>query len=503
MTTPRRSTTGCTACKNRRKKCDEGKPQCQRCLTSGIPCGYDFIEYPSSASHLIQRTKPAPRPAAELLAKAALNANGTSGRAVLSSIAASPSIHLTSNDSVLPAWAKSSTTRSNEMSHGMGLGTSSGGPIDVLPSSARSTSPPRLFSDLSQVGYVHPASSFVQPILEVPDDNLMRPTGLASRTEWPCYGDSDIDSEEYDPERIHANMSLSPTMDKNLKENTLPFVLQCYARWAIVSVFEPLKIVHAMKGQIVQQFSSEDNRRRWILMANVMDAFGKQLVVGETRLSILTQLTLDMRASCLSFMVIPSSEFFVAELDRKHAMQILDRTLEIMTLQIYTQPMSAHIQLMEEAAPVFRRACSEPPGQSLRLPNILLEPGLNLRHYASIDIMTSALTGRPTFFKYDVPFSLELCEQILQAQEESGLYWLHGVPDQFIMIIAWINTLREIPGIGANSELLSQIERDLPQIKMIVDHQGDPALRIGRVVVQECWRQAIFIYLYMPHDHCT
>ncbi|KAJ1305291.1 hypothetical protein OPQ81_000315 [Rhizoctonia solani] len=27
--------------------------------------------------------------------------------------------------------------------------------------------------------------------------------------------------------------------------------------------------------------------------------------------------------------------------------------------------------------------------------------------------------------------------------------------------------------------------------------QGDPALRIGRMVVQECWRHAVFIYLYM------
>ncbi|KAH7338160.1 hypothetical protein B0J17DRAFT_661089 [Rhizoctonia solani] len=184
-------------------------------------------------------------------------------------------------------------------------------------------------------------------------------------------------------------------------------------------------------------------------------------------------------------------------MNRENAMRVLDRTLEIMTLQIYTQSMAACIQLMEEAAPVFRLACPEPPGQALHLPNILLKHGINLRHYASIDIMTSALTGRPTFFEYQAPFSLELCERVLQSQESSGLYWLHGVPDQFIMMIACINSLCKIPGASTNLGLVAQVERDLPQIRVIVDHQGDSALRIGRVVVQECWRHAIFIYFYM------
>ncbi|KDN43618.1 hypothetical protein RSAG8_05995, partial [Rhizoctonia solani AG-8 WAC10335] len=379
MTMSRRSTTGCTACKNRRKKCDEGKPQCQRCLTSRIPCSYDFIEYPSSVAHLVQRTRPAPRPVAELLAS-------------LSRDLASSN----SSNSALPASPNLSET------------------VDVLPP-IHFASHQQSFSGLSSSRL---PPGLLQWVTGVSRDTPTQPTSVTSQVARSYHDDC----EDYDPEGIHAVLCTAPTMHRNLKENTLPFVLQCYAQWAIVSVFEPLKIAHTMKEQVVQQFSSEDTRTRCILMANVMEMFGRQLVVDETRLPIVTHLTSEVRASCSSFIALWPSESLVPGLDKQNAMRILDSTLEIMTLQIYTQPMAACIQLMEEAAPVFRRACSEPPGQALNLPNILLESGLNLRHYASIDVMTSTLTGRPTFFKYYVPFSLELCElELPRAKNGIGM----------------------------------------------------------------------------------
>ncbi|KAF8604508.1 hypothetical protein BDV93DRAFT_90085 [Ceratobasidium sp. AG-I] len=37
-----RSRTGCLTCKNRRKKCDEGRPRCERCVRGGFEClGYE------------------------------------------------------------------------------------------------------------------------------------------------------------------------------------------------------------------------------------------------------------------------------------------------------------------------------------------------------------------------------------------------------------------------------------------------------------------------------
>src|SRR5258706_14352887 len=38
-----RSKTGCKTCRRRRKKCDEGRPNCQLCVNLGIECeGYEI-----------------------------------------------------------------------------------------------------------------------------------------------------------------------------------------------------------------------------------------------------------------------------------------------------------------------------------------------------------------------------------------------------------------------------------------------------------------------------
>ncbi|KAF2186577.1 hypothetical protein K469DRAFT_572399 [Zopfia rhizophila CBS 207.26] len=40
QTRPKRSRTGCLTCRTRRRKCDEGKPKCQNCISKGFECRY-------------------------------------------------------------------------------------------------------------------------------------------------------------------------------------------------------------------------------------------------------------------------------------------------------------------------------------------------------------------------------------------------------------------------------------------------------------------------------
>ncbi|CAE6502657.1 unnamed protein product [Rhizoctonia solani] len=61
---PKRSFTGCLTCKRRKKKCDEKRPQCNRCLLGGFDClGYAHIEGYSSPSSTY---KPADNGSAQL-----------------------------------------------------------------------------------------------------------------------------------------------------------------------------------------------------------------------------------------------------------------------------------------------------------------------------------------------------------------------------------------------------------------------------------------------------
>ncbi|CAE7234314.1 unnamed protein product [Rhizoctonia solani] len=296
------------------------------------------------------------------------------------------------------------------------------------------------------------------------------------------------DDDDDDPEGVRLLLYTTPTLDKNVKDNALPFVLHCYSQWALVRVFEPLKLVHMMRDQVMTQFSSETTRTRTILIANVMDMFAKKLTIDGTRRSILNHLVLDVQQSGSFFAAtLPS------ELDRQNAMRTLDSMLEIFSLQVATQSISACLQSLDYAAAVFRRACSEP----VNLADIVLQSDLNLRHFSIVDIIQSVTTGLPTYIQYEVPFSLELCERIYRVQNSIGLQWLHGFPDQFILLFAWIISLCKTPEAGNNMAVVAWIETNLPRIRIAIDESGDPLLRIGRMVVQECWRFAVLIYLYM------
>ncbi|CAE6440884.1 unnamed protein product [Rhizoctonia solani] len=284
-------------------------------------------------------------------------------------------------------------------------------------------------------------------------------------------------------------------MDKNLKENTLPFVLQSYSQWALASIFEPLKVVHTMRDHVIQQFLSEDARTRIILIANVMSMSAKNPVVDETGASILAHLISSIQENIRSFLAAPPSH--ILAVDRRNARCVLENSMEVMTLQLFMGPMATGIQIIEDVAPVFRRACPGSPDQPLQLANILLEPELNLRHFVTADILTNILTGRPTCFKYEVAFSGELWERMLQLQGDYGLQCLQGLPDQFIMIFAWIYSLSEIPGASADTSLITWIESEIIQVRAVPGQLEDPALRIGRAAVREGWRSAALIYLYM------
>jgi hypothetical protein len=127
----------------------------------------------------------------------------------------------------------------------------------------------------------------------------------------------------------------------------------------------------------------------------------------------------------------------------------------------------------------------------------MLGLNLSLRHFAYLDILAHVATGAPLYFQYEVAFSLELCDQMYQMQDRCGLQWLYGVPDQLIMLFAWIQSLSQTPGATNSSELVVWIETNLPRIRLTLDTYGDPLLRIRRVAVQECWRFVVLIYLYM------
>ncbi|CAE6429858.1 unnamed protein product [Rhizoctonia solani] len=416
---------------NRRKKCDEQKPECRRCVASGKSCSYEYIENPGRGGNRVQRTKPGPRTASErpVIASGNISACPTGGSLASSS---APSI---SGQSNLLGSRGDDIYESN------------------LVVSHRGATPLSL-----------PSTSLVPPwqLLSGPDPTSPSLIEIGATNTGPTLQEPTIlldeEVEDSDPEGVRPLICTILTVDKNVKDNTLPFVLHCYSRWAIARVFEPLKIAHAMREQVVAQFSSENTRTRTILIANVMDMFARNLVIDGARQFVLDQLISEGRQSGSSFMATSPS---APMLDRHSATRTLDSMLEVCSLQIFTQSLANCIQSLDYAAPVFRRACSEPPGQPVNLANLVLESNTSLQYFANLDIIQSVTTGRPTYFQYEVPFSLQLCEQVYWLQESYSLQWHLGFPVQFVLLFAWIGFLCETPGASNNPELVTWIEANL------------------------------------------
>ncbi|KAF8679430.1 hypothetical protein RHS04_04871 [Rhizoctonia solani] len=517
MTKLRRSLTGCASCKYSRKKCDETKPECQRCLASGTVCVYQFVQYAAGQNHRMIRTKPGPR---NLV---------TSGTRTPQTIHDTP---LCGSGDFLDM--HSLPENSNMTACLVPLGTLPQSNL-VVPGTSGSIHPAHSTPLQSSVDFEPTVSStsldFNRWSNTISNIESIGYSSLSSIAYTSTNVDLIDDDDDDDPEGIRNLLLISPTMDKNTPENTLPFVLHCCEsqgvfetrlpvvklcadfRWAVVSVFEPRKVAYTMRNQIIEQFSDESSRVRTILIANIMNIYSRDLVMNEIGTCMIKALTSAVQENVSRFRITASP--LVPGLNRQHAVRTLDNVLEVclrnqdvclslincqmkvVILQLRTQPISDHLQSLQSVAPVFRAACPEPPGKPLDLTRIMLDSSLNLRHFAYIDILASMITAQPTCFQYEVPFSLDLCDRMCEMQDSCGLRWLYGVPDQFIMMLAWINSLAETPGASENTELIAWIEKNLPRINIPIDKCGDPWLRIGRTLVLECWRCCVLIYLYM------
>ncbi|KAH7345496.1 hypothetical protein B0J17DRAFT_41954 [Rhizoctonia solani] len=72
-------------------------------------------------------------------------------------------------------------------------------------------------------------------------------------------------------------------------------------------------------------------------------------------------------------------------------------------------------------------------------------------------------------------------------------------PARLVVALARINSLLEDYGSFVNQDVVQELEREIKACKPIISFSPgeDSALLIGRLMVQESWRMAGYIYLYM------
>ncbi|KAH7345565.1 fungal-specific transcription factor domain-containing protein [Rhizoctonia solani] len=171
-----------------------------------------------------------------------------------------------------------------------------------------------------------------------------------------------------------------------------------------------------------------------------------------------------------------------------------------MFLYFYISPLSDAISLIQAAAPIFRQLCPDPPGEPINLPSLLQHPLSSLRLYAGTDILFNVVIDMPMLFRYEVAITNTQHPDPYPStpviQSDGIIQWRHGMSDQIILVFAKMKAMRQ-DGSKPSRDAIESLERDICEIQPPRGSSSERFLAVMRSVVNECWRQAAFIYLYM------
>ncbi|CAE6533003.1 unnamed protein product [Rhizoctonia solani] len=306
---------------------------------------------------------------------------------------------------------------------------------------------------------------------------------------WPTL---DEDSDSDDPEDVREALANVLAITGHPESES---VVNCYSLWMIRFLFEPLRGVPTARDNIIQGFA-RGGEALWgvMLLANIV-----QQVLGITPYDIDNPPYFATLYSHILQRLETARCYFEPsrEMDRCYALGAIEQTFELVTILCKFGTLSDIINVMQHAAPVFRRACPDSPENLVNLPSLLTTIDISLQSYATHDILLAMLTHRPMFFRYDVTYPPHISDASFSTEDGPGLRWLYGVPDWLMVILARMNTLLEDYGSCLDPGVAKGLEEEIRSKRTIVAGGVDPSLSMGRIVVQESWRLAALVYLFM------
>ncbi|CAE6506468.1 unnamed protein product [Rhizoctonia solani] len=524
-----RSATGCLACKTKRKKCDETKPHCLRCQKSRTECpGYTYIQNPNRSDRR-PRTLPGPRTVvgqsrgAPLQETHLMNAEEPKtqrqGRLLLGYelVPSDPSCSVTGSSVIPNARALSEAIDiSNNFSSTGALYRSS---IDVGPSDRPvvNTKKPDPVPTFRNTGTAAPMTSGQASLMEAllslgqpvdldpsqpgiqpptrPTISLLSKTDPLAVTKWSLH-----DPETQDDVATHKSGNLEgavgmiytqPVLDRAAESNALPFVLQSYAAWIDRIAIEPLHLTRLARDFVFSHFE-DGEQSRWIvvLLANIGSKVGSVDLVETKSRHLLSMLPKAVRRRLATVKLLPSPK-------QSELVKALDFAIEAMLIHIYAGPLTEVMTLRQEAAPIFRQLCPDPPDTPIDLHSLLQHPLRCLRHYADLDVTFSVVTDIPTLFRYDVAIAdSEHSDIYRESHGDSIIQWRDGMPNQMVLSFAKMKSMHQ-DGVTPNGETVALLERGIREVPPFNGSSSGRFVTVMRSVVQECWRQAAYIYLYM------
>ncbi|CAE6537879.1 unnamed protein product [Rhizoctonia solani] len=156
---------------------------------------------------------------------------------------------------------------------------------------------------------------------------------------------------------------------------------------------------------------------------------------------------------------------------------------------------AASYSIFKKTTPLWYQFATEFPriwsgGPTVYLAYAISVPRYELSKFVFWDIVCALTFGIPSILKYDTTYHpLDTRQTILE--------WVYGCPLPFIILLAKVNALRDsgVPPVPRDwQEVEMHLKRWIPK-STYVDKES--CKTIARFAIQESWRQAIYIYLYM------
>ncbi|CAE6410537.1 unnamed protein product [Rhizoctonia solani] len=265
------------------------------------------------------------------------------------------------------------------------------GPVSLLNTSSKLAQPPNL----------DPPSQYTQPSARV-STYLLSDTGTllvsGCLTSHAQSQDEATTHEDEGSERVTNVIHPELALDKTAESNALPFVIQAYGAWIGRLALDPLKLRGIARDFVFSRFRDGDESR-WIigLLANIGSRVGRVELVESRPTRMISMLQSAVRRRLGAIKSCPNPK-------RSALANALEFATQAMLVHFYVGPVSEAISLVHEAAPVFRQLCPERSNAPIDLPSLLQHPLTCLRYYAHIDILMSAVSDKPTLFRYEAQF---------------------------------------------------------------------------------------------------
>ncbi|QRV92960.1 Fungal specific transcription factor domain [Ceratobasidium sp. AG-Ba] len=258
------------------------------------------------------------------------------------------------------------------------------------------------------------------------------------------------EDDEEDPEGLMRSIVQTLVLDRNARSNSLPYILSSYLRWMTCTLFEPMARAYMVKDFLTLRCTISDSLRDAAML--IADFSGMLSHKSELTLSTSSVTALLEGRVCSQLAWTESIFACRPEAYRDDAFMVLAHVYE----------------------------------------SRFLHPHSGVRHTPAMDILLSLITCRPMVFEYDTPMYNQK-----DSARQIGLQWRIGLPDEFLVVLCQMNKLLQEHASSIDSILIDHLEARINNFEPRLDRTPDSSLYVTRLMVQECWRQFMYIYLYM------